>query len=572
VRGKTKTQSQMTSPTHISFSLFTLAFASVGQGMEFNYENALLCSIGSLTPDLDNSKSWLGRLFPFISKPIENKFSHRTLTHSLLAIVFIWSIAVLVKILFDTGNFNPLAFAIGYTSHILIDCASVQGVKILYPFSMRNAVFPFDTQQPEAYRIVVGSKADVALGFVFVFLTIPFAYISFKTHTKIVREIQRDINSAVRSYNELSKNFICWARLEGINTTTGDKLKGDYLIISAEKQNMLLIKEGSLTLSVGKDNFRNDVFTANILTIPRQKARLEIKNLSIQNQTLGNAVDLNDSLLFLTGEIEFYEPLEPIQPPPTKFEFFKQSTEHKIKLNMTTTEFIRSLNLQDKIIKSAKLTLKKITLISSPPAGEGKGEGAQKAGEGRVRGETQFILIELHPNENIRFVVKPQETIKEGQTIAYRQTTEIERLKLQINQIQSQISQTENEIKALDERLKQDTTEINLKLAQIEKEISDLEELKKRGLAGPQVTFKLEKEKEALLNKIKGKQTDAELKKGKLFLKIETLKTKIKELELKIIDLEVKNTIKSTATGRLREIRESATKTKKQFLLVLDAR
>ena len=443
---------------------------------------------------------------------------------------------------------------------------------------MRNAVFPFDTQNPEAYRIVVGSKADVALGFVFVFLTIPFAYISFKTHTKIVREIQRDINSAVRSYNELSKNFICWARLEGINTTTGDKLKGDYLIISAEKQNMLLIKEGFLTLSVGKDNFRNDVFTANILTIPKQKAHVEVKNLSIQNQTLANAIDLNDSLLFISGEIEFYEPLEPIQPPPTKFEFFKQSTEHKIKLNMTTTQFLKSLNLQDKIIKSAKLTLKKITLISSPLVGEGKGEGAQKidtissplAGEGKGEGSLQFILIELHPNENIRFVVKPQDTIKEGQTIAFRQTTEIERLKLQINQNQSQISQTENEIKALDERLKQDTTDLNIKLSQIEREISGLEELKKRGLAGPQATFKLEKEKEALLNKIKGKQTDAELKKGKLFLKIETLKTKIKEIELKITDIEVKNTIKSTASGRLREIRESLTKSKRQFLLILE--
>jgi inner membrane protein len=556
----------MTSPTHISFSLFTLAFASVGQGMEFNYENALLCALGSLSPDIDNSKSWLGRIFPFISKPVENKFSHRTLTHSLLAIVFIWSIAVLYKILFDTGNFNPIAFAIGYTSHILIDCASVQGVKILYPFSMRNAVFPFDTQQPEAYRIVVGSKADIALGFVFVFLTIPFAYISFKTHTKIVREIQRDINSAVRSYNELSKNFLCFARLEGINTTTGDKLKGDYLIISAEKQNMLLIKEGSLTLSVGKDNFKNDIFTANILTIPKQKAHSEVKNLSIQNQTLGNTINLNDSLLFVSGEIEFYEPLEPIQPPPTKFEFFKQTTEHKIKLNMTTTEFIRSLNLQDKIIKSAKLTLKKITLISSPLAGEDKGEGAQKKGEGAQ----QFILIELQPNENIRFVVKPQDTIKEGQTIAYKQTTEIERLKLQINQIQSQISQTENEIKAINEHLKQDTIEINLKLSQIEREISGLEELKKRGLAGPQATFKLEKEKESLLNKIKGKQTETELKKGKLYLKIETLKTKIKEIELKITDLEVKNTIKSTASGRLREIRESLTKSKRQFLLILE--
>jgi inner membrane protein len=557
----------MTSPTHISFSLFTLAFASVGQGMEFNSENALLCALGSLTPDLDNSKSWLGRLFPFISKPVENKFSHRTLTHSLLAIIFVFSIAVLVKILFDTGNFNPIAFAIGYTSHILIDCASVQGVKILYPFSMRNAVFPFDTQNPEAYRVVVGSRADLALGFVFVFLTIPFAYISFKTHTKIVREIQRDINSAVRSYNELSKNFLCWARLEGINTTTGDKLKGDYLIISAEKQNMLLIKEGSLTLSVGKDNFKNDIFTADILTIPKGKARLEIKNLSIQNQTLGNAIDLNDSLLFISGEIEFYEPLEPIQPPPTKFEFFKQSTEHKIKLNMTTTLFLKSLNLQDKIIKSAKLTLKKIYLETQPAPAPAVADNGKNE-----KDKTQFILIELHPNENIRFVVKPQDTIKEGQTIAYRQTSEIERLKLQINQIQSQISQTENEIKALDQRLKQDTTEINLKLAQIEREISGLEELKKRGLAGPQATFKLEKEKEALLNKIKQKQTDAELKKGKLFLKIETLKTKIKEIELKITDIEVKNTIKSTASGRLREIRESATKTKKQFLLVLDAR
>jgi inner membrane protein len=557
----------MTSPTHISFSLFTLAFASVGQGMEFNYENAIICALGSLSPDIDNSKSWLGRIFPFISKPVENKFSHRTLTHSLLAIVFVFLIAVIVKILFDTGNFNPLAFAIGYTSHILIDCASVQGVKILYPFSMRNAVFPFDTQQPEAYRIIVGSKADVALGFVFVFLTIPFAYISFKTHTKIVREIQRDINSAVRSYNELSKNFICWARLEGINTTTGDKLKGDYLIISAEKQNMLLIKEGSLTLSVGKDNFKNDIFTADILTIPKGKARLEIKNLSIQNQTLGNAIDLNDSLLFLTGEIEFYEPLEPIQPPPTKFEFFKQTSEHKIKLNMTTTEFLRSLNLQDKIIKSAKLTIKKIYLETQPAPAPAVADNGKNE-----KDKTQFILIELHPNENIRFVVKPQDTIKEGQTIAYRQTTEIERLKLQINQIQTQISQTENEIKAIDERLKQDTTEINLKLSQIEREISQLEELKKRGLAGPQATFKLEKEKETLLNKIKGKQTDAELKKGKLYLKIETLKTKIKEIELKITDIEVKNTIKSTASGRIREIRESATKTKKQFLLVLDAR
>jgi septal ring factor EnvC (AmiA/AmiB activator) len=93
----------------------------------------------------------------------------------------------------------------------------------------------------------------------------------------------------------------------------------------------------------------------------------------------------------------------------------------------------------------------------------------------------QFILIELNPNENIRFVVKPQETIKEGQTIAYRQTTEIERLKLQINQIQSQISQTENEIKALDQRLKQDTIDLNLKLLKLKERSHNLKNSKREG-------------------------------------------------------------------------------------------
>jgi hypothetical protein len=50
--------------------------------------------------------------------------------------------------------------------------------------------------------------------------------------------------------------------------------------------------------------------------------------------------------------------------------------------------------------------------------GEGQGEGAKKIDTISSPPTQQFILIELNPNENIRFVVKPQETIKEGQTIA----------------------------------------------------------------------------------------------------------------------------------------------------------
>ena len=45
----------------------------------------LLGSVASMLPDIDISTSPAGRLFPFISKPLERQFSHRSATHSLVA-------------------------------------------------------------------------------------------------------------------------------------------------------------------------------------------------------------------------------------------------------------------------------------------------------------------------------------------------------------------------------------------------------------------------------------------------------------------------------------------------------
>ncbi|VEB43121.1 Inner membrane protein ydjM [Chromobacterium violaceum] len=42
---------------------------------------------GSLLPDIDHPKSWLGRRIPFLSRPISYLFGHRGITHSLLAVV-----------------------------------------------------------------------------------------------------------------------------------------------------------------------------------------------------------------------------------------------------------------------------------------------------------------------------------------------------------------------------------------------------------------------------------------------------------------------------------------------------
>ena len=46
----------------------------------------VLAAVASLLPDLDLPPSKIGRLFWFVSVPLERRFGHRTLTHSLVSL------------------------------------------------------------------------------------------------------------------------------------------------------------------------------------------------------------------------------------------------------------------------------------------------------------------------------------------------------------------------------------------------------------------------------------------------------------------------------------------------------
>ena len=49
----------------------------------------LITAIFGLLPDIDSHTSTIGRAFPFISKPLESRFGHRTITHSLFSLALI---------------------------------------------------------------------------------------------------------------------------------------------------------------------------------------------------------------------------------------------------------------------------------------------------------------------------------------------------------------------------------------------------------------------------------------------------------------------------------------------------
>ncbi|AGF53516.1 unknown protein (plasmid) [Synechocystis sp. PCC 6803] len=116
----------------------------------------LLMAIASLLPDIDISTSPAGRILPFISRPLEQRFSHRSATHSLLASL---TLAVVSYGLWFLAPVIPLviihAINIGYFAGWFLDCFTKSGVEMFYPLGVR-CVCPGNRN----LRISTGSAAE----------------------------------------------------------------------------------------------------------------------------------------------------------------------------------------------------------------------------------------------------------------------------------------------------------------------------------------------------------------------------------------------------------------------------
>jgi inner membrane protein len=134
----------MTLPNHIAGGIvFTGIFASFFSINILSNPIAIGTTlIASILPDIDHTKSLIGKLFLPLSRYLNRRFGHRTITHS---ITFLGLLALFL--LFLERNFfpdNPITtiFVMAYISHLLLDMATIQGVPLFYPFFRNPCVLP----------------------------------------------------------------------------------------------------------------------------------------------------------------------------------------------------------------------------------------------------------------------------------------------------------------------------------------------------------------------------------------------------------------------------------------------
>ena len=143
----------MTVVTHIAFGTLFAA------GAQANISGGIACALGSALPDIDHPRSAIGRVFFFLSMPLNRLIGHRGLSHSFP----LWAAPLLLGLLLHLPILQWLA--IGAMSHILIDCYTVSGVQALLPLTERTVVI-----FKKEWRIRTGSVQEIVLCLIFLSL------------------------------------------------------------------------------------------------------------------------------------------------------------------------------------------------------------------------------------------------------------------------------------------------------------------------------------------------------------------------------------------------------------------
>src|SRR5690349_13307896 len=125
--------------THLSTSI--ALGAGIAKLVAFPFTIGYLSGIalGSLLPDIDEPRSFIGKKSLGISEVINQKYGHRGLTHSL----FIWAIITIILLLIPNHFF--IGLSLGYLFHIAGDYFSKSGLPLLLPFNTKRLKFPLFT-------------------------------------------------------------------------------------------------------------------------------------------------------------------------------------------------------------------------------------------------------------------------------------------------------------------------------------------------------------------------------------------------------------------------------------------
>lgn len=267
----------MTAPNHITGGLvFTGIFCSLFNLNIFGNPIFLTLTIfGSIVPDIDHTKSFIGKLFYPLAKYISKHFGHRTITHSIWFLIFIVIIFFSIDKLFFSNYDLTLIIFFSVFSHLLFDMMTMQGIPLFYPFYKNPCVLPAN---PEL-RIRTGNiKQEGIILVIFAFLTIFLQDLFSQGFWSNLNNQFQDVTHTIKEFNS-SNNLL---KINYDFNNYQENKKGSGKLIHAEIKDLYILD--SLGLTIITDDKSGMII--NNLTTEKTNETLKIQNLDFINITI----------------------------------------------------------------------------------------------------------------------------------------------------------------------------------------------------------------------------------------------------------------------------------------------
>ncbi len=286
----------MLTPTHLLGGQCAYLLLCVINGEVATVPGATAASAASLIPDLDSRQSYVGRLLPFISRPLQYHFGHRTLTHSLL----LWSLAcALLSLLPDTGY--RLAIASGWASHILLDMLTPSGVCLLWPSRLR-CVLPGNVR----YRISSMSPAELVVLTSLALASVWLQPLSVQGRGTLglIQDSLGQLDDARHEFDQRRADAVMQLELKGHDNRTLEDISGRYAVAGPWRETGFLLQTEQGIKTVCTDS-QCDWYAvqAALIEQPQQKlTTMTVQARQIKLHELVRALEVNsDKPVYLLG-------------------------------------------------------------------------------------------------------------------------------------------------------------------------------------------------------------------------------------------------------------------------------
>jgi inner membrane protein len=281
-----------------------LAFASVlylGGATLFGYKpdgiSWALAAVASLLPDIDLPPSRIGRLFWFLSVPLERRFGHRTLTHSLLVL------AALAVASYPLAWIQPLYWGCvvgGYGSHLWIDMLNVRGVDLFWPSPVRLV-----TPGNRHWRFMVGGKGEMILLAVLLGIAaalVPLSQIGFRDG---LQRLLRNFDIAREQYQRQAGTHWYQLDLDATDNLTLQAVKGQFPVVGVWQNGLIVAQDGTLR-AVGASETHHNLYPLQARLIEGEPLRVVAERVAMQGHTLRWLLSRieQDRTYYLLGEVE----------------------------------------------------------------------------------------------------------------------------------------------------------------------------------------------------------------------------------------------------------------------------